>query len=201
MIQKLSALFALTLLMAGCAQPSRTEATVLDFSRASGVYVLAYSTDREMRMRFEDRLVQDLTARDIKAYPSHPDLPDLRATRRADLVRAANARAAMFVLVVEELGHGETGVVNSPGRIAHDDPTLQDYYENTRPADHEHDDATEVFVEASAFLLQGDDGKLVWSGTAWPTPATAEGDQMAGLSETIADAIEKARRDFRSGRL
>ena len=191
-------LLAVTLIVSGCAQQTKTEVTVMDFNRASGVYVLVYSTDQQMRARFEDQLVADLTARDIKAFSSYSDLPDVGAATRDDLVRAANARRAMFVLVVEEVGQGDTGVVASAGRITQENQTLQDFYENSQPSDRAYDEQAQVFVEASAFLLQGDRGKLVWSGTAWPV--SGAGDPMPGLSETIANAIEKARRDLAPGR-
>ena len=190
-------IFAATLIVAACVPPPKTEVTVMDFNRASGVYVLVYSADQQMRTRFEDQLVADLTARDIKAFLSYPDLPDVRVATRQDVVRAANARQAMFVLVVEEVVQGETGVVDDAGRITQESQTLQDFYEKSRPSDREYDEQAQVFVETSAFLLQGNRGKLVWSGTAWPV--SGAGDPMPGLSETIANAIEKARRDLQSG--
>ena len=198
MNRRTALLLAATLILAGCAQQTRTEVTAMDFNRASGVYVLVYSTDLQMRTRFEDQLVADLGARDIKSFSSYTDLPDVGAATRDDLVRVANARRAMFVLVVEEVGQGDTGVVTSAGRITQENQTLQDFYENSQPADRKYDEQAQRFVEASAFLLQGDRGKLVWSGTAWPVSGT--GDPMPGLSETIANAIEQARRDLAPGR-
>jgi len=194
-MKHLPAILIVLLLVAGCVAPTKTDVTVYDFRQASGAYVLVYSTDREMRTRFEDRLVADMTARNMKAYPSHPDLPDVRATDRVSLLAAAKAKHAMFVLVIEEVQHSETGVVASPQRITHDHPDLQDFYEHTLPADHEHADDTQVFVEVSAFLIQDDYAKLVWSGATWSVEDGGEADRIAGFSTTIADALAKARRE------
>lgn len=187
----------LGLLAVACASQSTTEVTVMDFRKASGAYVLVYSTDESLRNRFEDQLVADLATREIKAYPSYPDLPDVRASNRENLLAAAKVRKAMFILVVEEVPHGERGVVRSSReRITHEHPTLHDFYEHTRPADHEHDDDSQIFVEVSAFLIQGDYAKLFWSGTTWEVKTEGGEDRIAGLSATIADAIEEARRQY-----
>ncbi len=181
---------------AGCAQPQKSppEMTVLDYRNAQGAYVLVYSTDNELRMLFEDRLVADLGDRDIVAFASYPDLPDAGATTRESLLSAANARKAMFVLVAEEVKHGDSGVVPGDRRITHEHPTLRDFYSHSKPADHEHDDDEQVFVEVSAFLIQGDFAKLVWSGTTWSFQADGQAGRIAGISETIANAIDAARR-------
>lgn len=74
--------------------------------------------------------------------------------------------------------------------------TLHDFQEHTRPADHEHGDDSEVFVEVSAFLIQGDYAKLFWSGATWEVAVGGGEDRIAGLSATIAGAIEEARRQY-----
>ena len=197
MARKLSTLAFLLPLVAACASPSATEVTVLDFSKASGAYILVYSTDQPLRASFEDQLVADLGARNIKGYPSHPDLPDVKTTNRENVLAAATAQKAMFIVVVEEVPHGQTGVVRSnEERITHEHPTLHDFYEHTLPADHGHDEDSEVFVEVSAFLIQEDHAKLFWSGTTWGLQAEGGEDRIAGLSATIADAIERARRQY-----
>ncbi|MDX1556076.1 MAG: hypothetical protein R3212_08625 [Xanthomonadales bacterium] len=185
-------------LVAGCAQSPKsgvtTEVTVLDYRNANGAYVLVYSTDHELRSMFEDRLVADLAARDMLAFASYPDLPDASATTRETLLAAAKARKAMFVLVAEEVEHGQSGVVRSDRRITHEHPTLKDFYAHTKPADHEHDDDAQVFVEVSAFLIQGDFAKLVWSGTTWSFQADGQAGRIAEISAMIANAIDDARR-------
>ena len=177
-----------------CAAPPKQEVTVIDYRNTSGAYILVYSTDEELRTLFEDRLVTDLEDRELKAYPSYPDIPDVATSNREILIGAANAKKAMYVLVVEEVRQGETGVVPGDNRITHEQATLQDFYKHTQPAEQEHDDDDQVFVEVSAFLIQGDFAKLVWSGTTWSIQADGQGDKIAGISATIADAIITARR-------
>lgn len=180
---------------AGCGS-AQTDTAVMDFRRTSGAYILVYSTDTELRAMFENRLAADLATRDIRAVPSHPDLPDVTTGNRNDLLTAAQSHQAMFILVIEEVGHHETGTVPDSGRITHDHPTLLEFYEHTRPANHAHEDDTQVFVEVSAFLVQESRAKLVWSGAAWSFRADGEAGRISGLSTTIADAIDQARRAY-----
>lgn len=191
----------LVALTAGCADQPTSDVTVMDYRNAEGAYVLVYSTDQEFRTLFEDRLVADLAEREFVAFASYPDLPDALDTGRVELLSAANARKAMFVLVVEEVKHGEAGIARStnPGRISHEHPTLRDFYEHTRPANHEHDDDDQVFVEVSGFLIQGDYAKLIWSGTTWSFRADDQEGRISDLSATIAQAIDDARRKRRLG--
>ena len=187
-------LLASMLALIACAAPPKQEVTVMDFRDARGAYILVYSTDSEFRRMFEDQLVKDLAARDIVAFPSHPDLPDVNATNRENLIGAARNKKAMFILVAEEVKHGQKGVVPEGGRITHEHPTLRDFYAHTRPADHEHDPGTQVFVEVSGFLIQGEFAKLIWSGTTWSLRADNQYGRVTELSATIANAIEDARR-------
>lgn len=192
----------LLVLLAGCAsEPPKPDVTVFDYRNAEGAYVLVYSTDRELRTMFEDRLVAAFAARDMLAIPSYPDLPDVKASNREALLGAAKSHNAMFVLIVEEVKHGEHGLTRStnPGRISHEHPTLQEFYAHTAPADHEHDDDTQVFVEVSGFLIQGEFAKLIWSGTTWSFQAEDEEGRVSDLSTTIADAIDQARRKRQLG--
>jgi len=185
----------------GCASQTTSEVTVLDFRNAQGVYILVNSTDQEFRTLFEDRLVADLAERDFVAFPSYPDLPDANDTGRTNLLGAANARKAMFILIIEELKHGETGVVrsNNPSRITHDHPSLREFYEHTMAADHDHADEDQVFVDVSGFLIQEDYAKLFWSGTTWSVRADNKEGRISDLSATIAQEIDTARRKRRLG--
>lgn len=193
----------LLLMLGGCASapPPRTDVTVFDYRNAEGAYVLVYSTDNELRRMFEDRLVADLAARDMRGIPSYPDLPDAKASNRENLLGAAKAHKAMFVLIVEEVKHGEHGVTRSTStdRITHEHPTLQEFYAHTVVADHGHDDETQVFVEVSGFLIQGEYAKLIWSGTTWSFNADDEEGRISELSGIIANAIDEARRKRQLG--
>ena len=188
-------------LICGCADQPKSEVTVIDYRNTQGAYVLVYSGDEEFRAMFEDQLVSDLAARDMAAFASHNDLPDVTATSRNKLLGAANDRKAMFVLVVEEVKEGEKAVTrsNNPGRISHEHPTLQDFYSDTRPAEGDHQPGSQVFVEVSGFLIQGNYAKLVWSGTTWSLEADDPQTRISELSTTIANAIEDARRKRRLG--
>lgn len=194
-------LLCLSFFAAGCAEQPKSEVTVVDYRNAEGAYVLVYSGDEAFRSMFEDRLVADLAERDFLAYPSYPDLPEVEDTSRVKLLGAAKARKAMFVLIVEEVKPGESGVVRStnPGRISQAHPTLRDFYEHSRPADDEHDEDEQVFVEVSGFLIEGDYAKLIWSGTTWSFQGDDREARIKELSGTIAQAIEDARRKRRLG--
>lgn len=183
-------------LLAGCMQPRDAEVTVIDLRNRAGAYVLVYSGDAAVRTLFENRLVADLAARDIKGFPSHRDLPDVRATSRDSVLAAANAHKALFVLVVEEIPPGQVGAVRNPKRITHEHPTLRDFYEHTRPPGQEYDAAAQVFVEVNAFLIQEQAARLVWSGTTWSFQADGQGGRIEGVSATIAEAIDRARRQY-----
>ena len=197
------ALFFLLTLTAGCASQTTTtsEATIIDYRNTEGAFIIVNSTDQEFRTQFEDRLVADLAARDFKGIASYPEIPDVSTTNREEVLAAANAQKAMFVLVVEELKRDEAGAVPSdnPGRITRENETLKDFYETTRPTDGDYDEDDQVFVEVSGFLIQGDTARLIWSGTTWSFEANEQEDRIANLSATISQEIDIARRKRRLG--
>lgn len=183
----------------GCASsPPDDDVVVMDFRNTSGAYILAYTADVDLRTRFEDQLVADLAARDIQAWPSYPDIPQATATTREDVLSAANARQAMFVILAERVppdGQAEAQT-RRPERITHEHPDLREFYEHTRPAEAPADTDKEVWVEVSAYLIQGDRAKLFWTGTSWSFAADGEGGAIADISTTIANAIARARAQF-----
>ena len=186
---------------ASCASSrSEPEVTMLDFRNQKGAYILGYTADREVRVQFEDQLVADLAARDILAWPSHPDIPDAPSTNRESVLAAAKAKKAMFVIIAEAVPPGGQAVAQrkGPGRISHEHPTLKDFYEHNRPPGKDYQPGEEVFVEVSAYLIQEDRAKLFWSGTTWTFNAEEQDEAIANVSATIADAIAKARRQFLS---
>lgn len=189
----------LAFLGAGCAsEPPGDDAIILDFTHTRGAYILGYSADRDIRTRFEDQLVADLAARDIQAWPSHPDIPDATATDRKTVLAAANAKQAMFVVLAEQVPPGAQAVsqASRPERITHEHPDLEEFYKHTRADTRDYDPSQEVFVEVSAYLIQDDRTKLFWSGTTWSFAADGEGTAIRDISTTIADAIAKARERF-----
>lgn len=191
----------IALILSACSStsPPKTEVTVFDYRNTDGAYVLVYSVDEAFRVSLEDRLVADLADRELRAVPSHPDIPDIRASSRDEVLAFAKDEKVMFVLVVEEVLDGETGVVNQPSQVTYSHPTLQDFYQDSLPEDYDPDGDGQVFVEVSAFLIQEDSAKLVWSGTTWSVQADGEGDRVGDISATIADAIKQAQRRRRMG--
>lgn len=182
----------------GCASTASDDVMIMDFRNTSGAYILAYTEDLDIRTRFEDQLVADLAARDIKAWPSHPDIQEATATTREDVLSAANARQAMFVILAERVPpHGQAvAQTKRPERISHEHPDLREFYEHTRPDEAPVDADEEVWVEVSAYLVQGDRAKLFWTGTSWSFAADGEGGAIADISTTIANAIVRARAQF-----
>lgn len=176
-------------------QDVNLDVTMIDFRHSSGAYVLGYSADAEVRKLFEDQLVADLHAREINAWPSHPDIPDATQTTRDSVIAAANNKKAMFIVLAEQVPAGEQAVAQSKGgpRITHEHPTLQDFYQNTRPPSQDYAADGQVYVEVSAYLIQEDMAKLFWSGTTWSFSADGKGGAIQDISTTIADAIVSAR--------
>lgn len=172
---------------------------MIDYRNTEGAYVLVYSGDEDFRIQLEDRLVSDLALRELKGFPSHPDIPDVQDSSRDEVLNFARAKKAMFVLVVEEVAVGQAGVVDEQAQITQAHPTLRDFYQQSLPKDYEYAEDDQVFVEVSAFLIQENTAKLVWSGTTWSLQADGEGDRIADLSTTITDAIRQAQRKRRLG--
>jgi len=185
------------LICTSCASPKPdSDVMVLDFANTKGAYILAYSADQDVRKAFEDQLVVDLAARDITAWPSYPNIPDATKTTRDAVLAAANAKKAMFVILAEEVPPGKQAVSQGQGRITHDHPDLQEFYEHSKPPGTQYDADKQVFVEVTAYLIQGNRAKSFWSGTTWAFNADGEGSAIKSISTTIADAIVKARKQF-----
>ena len=192
--RKLTLMFSALLAICG---PLAAEVYVMDYSKYEGAYIIGFTAHDDLRRMFEDQLVADLAARSIKAFPSYPDQPDIAAMTRENVIEAAHGHSAMFVLVAEQVVRGETGVVGDPQRMSHQHPGLAEFYEHSKPPEGEYDASSEVFVEVTVFLLQGDDAKSVWAGTTWSFQADGQGGAIPGISETIAREIAKARRNLR----
>ena len=173
-----------------------SDVMVLDFANTKGAYVIAYTADQDVRKAFEDQLVADLATRDITAWPSYPNIPDATKTTRDVVLTAANAKKAMFVILAEQVPPGKKAVSQGQGRITHEHPDLQDFYEHSKPPGDQFDPDKQVFVEVTAYLIQGNRAKSFWSGTTWAFNADGEGSAIKSISTTIADAILKARQQF-----
>jgi hypothetical protein len=182
----------LVALTASCA--TQPDVTTYDFSKRAGLYVLGYTASEEVRQRVEQQLVADVEARGMTAWPSHVDLPVLRQTSRSTVLNAANAKQALAVLVVNQVVPGEGGLIENPLRISPEHPDLAAFYEYTKSVEREFDPNKEVFAEVNAFLIEGDRGRLVWSGTTWSFDADGKGGAIGGMSTNIADELEDIRR-------
>lgn len=183
----------------GCA--SRTEVFHTDLTRQAGVYVVGYTSDPVVRATIEDQLVRDLAARDIAAWPSHPDLPDLTRGSASDVVGAATRHDAVGVILVNQVAaDGSDAVVENPQRITPRHPDLQTFITESRDQMTAGTPAGQtVFAEVNLFLLDGDATRLFWSGTTWSFNADGRGTAARGISETIADQLESARAEFNRG--
>ncbi len=183
-------------LLTGCAAAPDVIRT--DFTQNEGVYVLGYTTNVDIRRAMEDQLVQDLNARDIVAYASHHDLPDIGTTTREGVLAAANAKRTVAVVVINQVVPGEDGVIDNPLRISPLHPDLQAFYEHTKNVEENYDADREVFAEVNAFLIDGQKTRLAWSGTTWSFQADGAGGAIRGISETVANELRTVRDEFRS---
>ncbi|MCZ6855539.1 MAG: hypothetical protein O7G86_16640 [Gammaproteobacteria bacterium] len=184
------------LILAGCVSPPDVIRT--DFTKNAGAYIIGYTTDSGIRRAMEDQLVQDLEDRQMIAYPSYPDLPDIRLATRKNVLSAALAKKTVAVVVINQVVAGEDGVIDNPIRISPHHPDLRAFYDYTRTLEDNPEPDGEVFAEVNAFLIDGDKTRLVWSGTTWSFQADGAGGAISGISETIASEMGKIRDKMRT---
>ncbi len=195
MIQKSFFAVGVMILAACVTQP---DVIRTDFTKYAGVYIIGYTTNIDIRRAMEDQLVRDLEDRQMIAYPSYPDLPDIRSTTRENVLAAAHAKKTVAVVVINQVVPGEDGVIDNPIRISPDHPDLKAFYNYTRTLDENREPVGEVFAEVNAFLIDGDKTRLFWSGTTWSFHADGAGGAISGISETIANEMSKIRDEMRS---
>lgn len=185
------------ILVSGCA--ARTDVISTDFTRQSGLYVVAFVDSPEIRTQLEDRFVQDLADQNIRAVASRTDIPDIKRARPADMVRAANRHDVVAIVIINRVARdGTGGIIQSDRRITPDDPDLHAYYESTKDELDRYEGNEPVFAEVNAFFVDGNRTRRFWTGTTW---AFDEGDPSAvfvGISKTIAAEMAKVRDDIRS---
>ncbi len=185
------------LLVAGCA----TQTTVVraDFTQGEGAYVVGYSGDPVIRTRMEEQLVNDLRAREMIAFASHTDIPDITASSRYELIAAARKRGVISVIVINQVsGDASDSVVQNPERISPTHPDLQAFYDYSLGQQPVVEPGQQVFAEVNLFVLDGDEASLFWSGTTWSFQADGQGTAIRGISETIADQLQKVRDQARA---
>lgn len=174
------------LLIASCV--TKTDVVQVDLTRNQGAYVLAYTTNVDVRRTMEDQLVTDLAARGIVAHASHVDLPDVSATTRDSVVAAANARRVIAVLVIRQV----TGDPNGTP-VAARNADLSAFYDGTRARAPSIDEDQTVFAQVDAYLVDGNKTRLTWSGASWSFKADGAGTAIRGMSAAVADALVQIR--------
>ncbi len=174
------------LLIAGCV--TKTDVVQVDLTRNQGAYVLAYTTNVEVRRTMEDQLVKDLAARGIVAHASHLDLSDVSVTTRDSVVAAANARRVIAILVIRQV----TGDANSIS-IAERNADLSAFYDGTRALAPSIERDQTVVAQVDAYLVDGNKTRLTWSGASWSFKADGAGTAIRGMSAAVADALVQIR--------
>lgn len=186
----------LTLTLFACAACS-TQTTVIraDLTKRAGLYIVGYTADTVLRTAMEDQLASDLRARDLVGYTSHLDIPDITASTVDELKAKANGRAAIGVVVVNEVAaDASDSVVTHPDRISPLHKDLQSFYEYSKSREPRPPDPDQqVFAEVNFFVLDGQTATLVWSGTTWSFRADGQGTALRGISELIANELVKVR--------
>ena len=176
-----------------CACTTQTTVIRADFTEREGALVVGYATDPGLRIAIEDQLVGDLTARNMVAFPSHPDIPDITVSNRYQLLALANTRKAVAVLVVNQVASDASdSVVQNPRRVSPNHPDLRAFYDYTaenQPAPPQV--GQRVMAEVNLFIVDGDQANLYWSGTTWSFQADGKGTALRGISELIADQLQQ----------
>lgn len=166
-----------------------------DLTTQAGGYVVGYTGNAALRHTFEDRLVADLRARGMTAFPSYPDLPDISTATRDSVARAANEKHVVAIIVINQVMADENRAIGNPARVSPDHPDLQAFYDYTRRVEAEYDPEEVGFAEVNLFFVDGAKTRLAWSGTTWSFQDGAGG-AIAGISENIARQLEEARAAF-----
>ncbi len=181
-----------------CACASAPDVIRTDFTKNEGVYIVGFTPNAAVRRQMEDQLVTDLHARNIVAHPSYADLPDISISSRNSVLQAANEKHTVAVLVINQVVADADGNIDNPVRTSPDHLNLQAFYNYSKSVEESYDSTQEVFAEVNAFLIDGDKTRLFWSGTTWSFQADGAGGAIRGISETIANEIEKIRDQMRS---
>lgn len=193
---KLALLLAGVLVLSACA--SKTEVFSTDLTRQQGLYIVGYTTNSSVRHALEDQLVADLAERGMIAYPSYPDVLDLAQSSAPEVIRAANRKQAVGVVLINQ-ATAEAGAspVQDPARVTPLHPDIQAFYSQSRDEMVDEQAADKpVFAEVNLFLVDGSATRLFWSGTTWSFHADGKGTALRGISETIAQQMVKARDEY-----
>ena len=187
------ALLTMLATASGCQGPTQVIST--DLTRVSGIYLIAYVDRADIRRRLEDQFVAELARRNLRAVPSHPDLPEIKRASVADMVAAANTHDVAAIIVVNRVAaDGSGGIIDSEQRILPED--LSAYHASVRGEADEYPAAAPIYAEANGFLVDGRKTRRFWTGTSW----TLAGDDQAVIEDvagTIAAELERVQAEMR----
>ena len=193
-----SKLLCLTLLVTLAACAAKPDVISTDFTRNQGVYILAYGTDSSRRQLMENQLVADLGKYNIIGYPSHKDLTDINSVNRTAVLREANSKRTVAVVVVNQVAPNESGLIENPLRVSPEHSDLMDFFEYSESLESSYKPNQLVFAEVNTFWIDGAKARLAWSGTSWSFRADGAGGAIRGMSETIADELKTIRDTVRN---
>lgn len=188
------------LVTALCACTTQTTVIRADFTEREGALVVGYATDPSIRIAIENQLVGDLTARDMTAFPSHPDIHDITLSNRDQLLALANAKQTVAVLVVNQVASDASdSVVQNPQRVSPNHPDLRTFYEYTENNRVDPPQVGQrVLAEVNLFIIDGDQANLYWSGTSWSFQADGKGTALRDISSLVADQLQQVRNSARA---
>ena len=178
-------LSALFLTACGSTPPERT-------ADGSGpILLVAFTTNEDVRVRFENRLNRDLATRGVRATSMHRLLPGFDAVTPPTVLRAAGELDAPVILMVRRLIAELPGDGTEPPPEVQRHRTLMTYFDNV--------DRTRLptvpppgrqVIEVAAYRRDGGGRTtLVWSGYSW---VDFDGDLESAIrqtSETIAENL------------
>lgn len=172
---------------------SQTQLVSYDLTEKTGLYIVGYTADENLRRALETQLKRDIETLGMVGFTSHGDLPALGESTRRGVLEQANTKRALAVLVVSQVLPDEQGLLSNPSLSQTDQPDLQSYYETSRRVAKEYVPGAEVFAEVNAYLLEGDAARLIWSGTTWSFEADGQGGAISGVSQNIAAELADIR--------
>lgn len=179
--------------LGACAGPATVIST--DLTRVSGIYVIAYVDRTDIRTRLEQRFVEELEQRGVRAISSQPDIARIKQASVQDMVRAANRHAVAAIVVINRVAaDGSGSVIRSDSRILPKD--LAAYYQITSPEPDDYTRQEPVYAEANGFLVDGSRTRRFWTGTTW-TLSDDDEVVISNVASTIAEELARASREMR----
>lgn len=183
-------LMAMVAALAACTHTSVTSMEV----HGQGAYIIGYTENIELRQTFEDRLVDDLTARNMRALPSYPDFPSIEDAKAEDVVQTAAGENLAAIVIVNPVRSDKAGPVKDPRRATPEQSQVRDFFAASKAALEEKPDPNqEMFAEVNAYLIEGNKTRLIWSGVTWNFHADGAGSAISDVSTLVADNLAKAR--------